>query len=344
MVILDQQLSNPLIFNLTVAGKIRITSQPINYLNSIIIYLIHFTLNQHTTRHSRHPTYNFLIMKTKTTSTSSQAYAYFEKARQTIPQRTVPKRQPFNLSHWKKKLASHPSQSFQNYILNGIKHGFRIGYSHGKPHNYQHNFADKDTATQNAVTDWIFKGVQEGYILGPFKKDEVPIKNVVISPMGTVPKNKHTPEDGLKRPIHNLSAPKRKPGRTVRGLSVNDSLKKHMTTVTYPTFKKTVRLVHAVGPDGAIWIIDMSKAFLRIPTHQSDWWLLGLEWQGYIFIIVCLPFGLASAPKIYTAFADALEWIMQKDPSIWTSETGIKLILHYLDDYFAGHPDHYCEE
>ena len=40
-----------------------------------------------------------------------------------------------------------------------------------------------------------------------------------------------------------------------------------------------------------------------------------------------LPFGLRSAPKIFSAIADALEWILL--------DQGMSLILHYLDDFLT---------
>ena len=45
-----------------------------------------------------------------------------------------------------------------------------------------------------------------------------------------------------------------------------------------------------------------------------------------------LPFGLRSAPKIFNAVADALEWCVSKE--------GVELIFHYLDDFaVVGPPD-----
>jgi len=38
-----------------------------------------------------------------------------------------------------------------------------------------------------------------------------------------------------------------------------------------------------------------------------------------------MPFGLLSAPKIFTAVADAVEWVLQKRE--------VKFIIHYLDDF-----------
>ena len=44
-----------------------------------------------------------------------------------------------------------------------------------------------------------------------------------------------------------------------------------------------------------------------------------------------LPFGLRSAPKIYTAVADAMQWILGKE--------GVD-VIHYLDDFFmVGAPN-----
>ena len=44
-----------------------------------------------------------------------------------------------------------------------------------------------------------------------------------------------------------------------------------------------------------------------------------------------LPFGLRSAPKLFTAIADTLMWIME--------QRGVTHVLHYLDDFlFLGNP------
>ena len=45
-----------------------------------------------------------------------------------------------------------------------------------------------------------------------------------------------------------------------------------------------------------------------------------------------LPFGLRSAPKIFSAIADALDWYLRR--------SGIRYIKHYLDDYIIIGPPH----
>lgn len=45
-----------------------------------------------------------------------------------------------------------------------------------------------------------------------------------------------------------------------------------------------------------------------------------------VYADLYLPFGLQSAPKIFTTFADLLEWVL--------FDQGLPFLLHYLDDSF----------
>ena len=68
-----------------------------------------------------------------------------------------------------------------------------------------------------------------------------------------------------------------------------------------------------------------------IPVHPEDRSLLGMRWEGQLYVDKALPFGLRSAPKIFNAMADGLMWIM--------GEHGVRYGLHYLDDYLLfGRP------
>ena len=57
----------------------------------------------------------------------------------------------------------------------------------------------------------------------------------------------------------------------------------------------------------------------------EDRLLLGMRWRGRVYVDACLPFGLRSAPLIFTALADGLEWIVRQQ--------GVHFIYHYLDNY-----------
>ena len=54
--------------------------------------------------------------------------------------------------------------------------------------------------------------------------------------------------------------------------------------------------------------MDIQQAYRMVPVHPDDRALLGMRWEGGVYIDTRLPFGLRSAPIIFTAVADALEW------------------------------------
>ena len=68
----------------------------------------------------------------------------------------------------------------------------------------------------------------------------------------------------------------------------------------------------------------------HVPVHPDDQALLAVRWQGHTFVDTALPFGLCSAPKIFTALADGLAWGMACE--------GISSFIHYLDDFFFCAP------
>ena len=51
-----------------------------------------------------------------------------------------------------------------------------------------------------------------------------------------------------------------------------------------------------------------------------------MAYGGRTFCDRALPFGLRSAPKLFTAVADGLSWALHCE--------GIANLLHYLDDFF----------
>ena len=77
---------------------------------------------------------------------------------------------------------------------------------------------------------------------------------------------------------------------------------------------------------------DVKHAYRQIPVHPADRPLLGMFWQGTFYIDAVLPFGLRSAPLLFSAVADALEWIVR--------QRGVDHIFHYIDDFvLLGAPE-----
>lgn len=50
-----------------------------------------------------------------------------------------------------------------------------------------------------------------------------------------------------------------------------------------------------------------------------------MMWRDKLYVDTALPFSLRSAPKIFNAVADALQWIMERN--------GVPELLYYLDDF-----------
>ena len=60
-----------------------------------------------------------------------------------------------------------------------------------------------------------------------------------------------------------------------------------------------VRIILVLGQGTQLVKFDIKSAYRIIPVHPSDRLLLGVLWQGEVFVDAVLPFGLCSAPKIF---------------------------------------------
>jgi len=141
------------------------------------------------------------------------------------------------------------------------------------------------------------------------------------SPIGIIPK-KHKPDKW--RLIVDLSAPD--------GHSVNDGIEKALCSLMYISVDRVAETVLQLGPGTLLAKMDIKEAFRIVPIHPSDRLLLAMQWKGKWYIDKVLPFGLRSAPLLFTALADAVEWVIR--------QKGVMYIWHYMDDFIlAGGPD-----
>ena len=66
-------------------------------------------------------------------------------------------------------------------------------------------------------------------------------------------------------------------------------------------------------------------------SYLLDRPLLGMKWREQYYVDTALPFGLRSAPYIFTAIADMVQWML-------TSHHGVDFLRHYLDDFLTLGP------
>ena len=232
---------------------------------------------------------------------------------------------------WKKYLKLY---KYYNYIVDGITCGFKMGIDPSlikddhlitrDPIYIKMTYHEKQ-----AITEWLLKGVGKGFICGPFDLDFNFPWPLHCSPLFVVPK----PGFRKYRPIVHLSW---KQFGYMR--SINELLCEYMKTVTYISFREVVNLVNNAGKGAFIFLIDAQDAYYRVPIHPSDFKYNGLKWGKKYWVFLSLQMGLSSSPKIYTAFADAIEWICVDNNKNLCFLNGIQQLRHYIDDFFACCP------
>ena len=214
-------------------------------------------------------------------------------------------------------LVSHPDRQFADFIIRGLSAGFRIGYTNpGRLRSRSRNHPSC-MANPIVVDQHIARELAAGRLVGPLPNRLQ--EQVHTSPLGLVPKG-HVA--GQWRLIVDLSSPAR--------CSVNDGISKDLCSLHYASLDEALDLIRALGPGTQLVKMDLKEAYRVVPVHPNDHHLLGVSWEGAVYVDRSLPFGLRSAPKIFTAVADAMAWALHT--------RGIRLLLHYLDDFLFFQP------
>ena len=219
---------------------------------------------------------------------------------------------------WERALAVHPDREFAQYVCSGIRHGFRIGFNDLQ--------AQLAPVHRNMISAMEHREVVEKYlgeereaqrVLGPFKRSLFP--EVHVSPFGVIPKA----ESGKWRLILDLSSP--------RGKSVNDGIARDLCSLSYVSVDDIATRVLELGRGALVAKFDLKSAYRHIPVHPDDRRLLGMDWNGELYLDAALPFGLRSAPMIFNAVAEGLAFVIR--------QRGVEGLDHYLDDFsLVGRP------
>ena len=67
-------------------------------------------------------------------------------------------------------------------------------------------------------------------------------------------------------------------------------------------------IIRQLGQNTLLAKVDIKSTYRMVPVHPDDRLLLGMQWENNLYIDGALPFGLRSAPRIFTAVAYAMEW------------------------------------
>ena len=219
---------------------------------------------------------------------------------------------PLVVKIWGQFLKSHPDRVYTRYLLSGIEKGFRIGFNRGRQQILQKSIRNLPTQVPSIISEYLDREVSLSRMMKLPKG--VRSSGVHISPLGAIPK-KNKP--GKWRLIVDLSSP---PGH-----SVNDGISTESSSLSYPSIDHLATIIVSEGHGSFMVKADIKEAYRMLLIHPEDQPLLGVSWENSIYIDKALPFGLRSAPKIFSAVADAIQWILLKK--------GIVNSLHYLDDF-----------
>ena len=228
---------------------------------------------------------------------------------------------PLHPKAWEAGLSDYPDQRFAQFLLRGISNGFRIG---AQGHfGYQPAKRNLQSAYEHpqVVTDYLAREERLGRILRLSPQEVLALPPIQVSPFGVIPK-RHRPNKW--RLIVDLSSPK--------GASINDAIDRNLCSLSYTSIDNAVSFIQTLGPGCLLAKLDLREAYRAVPVHPHDRPLLGLRWDGVTYLDGALPFGLCSAPKLFSALADGLMWILHS--------RGVVSALHYLDDFLLlGPPD-----
>ena len=117
---------------------------------------------------------------------------------------------------------------------------------------------------------------------------------------------------------------------------MNDGISMADSSLSYMSGDDVAKMVAKMGVGTLLGKMDVQSAYQIIPVHPEDHWLLGMQWQGRVCVwtpaspLVCSQHpsfftavargvgcesprseNLLSAPIIFTAVANALEWVVK---------------------------------
>ena len=234
-----------------------------------------------------------------------------------VPPELAVQTSPLVWQDWARALASHPDRRFADYVVRGVRDGFRVGYEPTSKCTQAGRNMQSARDHPEVISVYLADECEKGRVLGPFQPGEVP--GVQTSRFGVIPKKGHN----KWRLILDLSSPK--------GRSVNDGIQADLCSLSYVSVDDAARAIAKAGRGALLAKVDVKSAYRLVPVHPEDRLLLGMSWDDEVYVDSVLPFGLRSAPKIFTALADALEWVVR--------QTGVEVVLHYLDDFLlVGRP------
>ena len=203
------------------------------------------------------------------------------------------------------------------WLLQGLSEGFRIGLEGNDPKSAVNNCLSA-LEKPDIIDNNLSEELSYGSIAGPFLKPL--FKDFVFNCFGVIPKS----EPGNWRLITDLSF--------LRKGSVNGGISDKNASVSYVWILDAILKLLNLGRGAVMAKFDIKRAYRLLPIHHEDRRFFGMKWNNNFFVDLALPFGLRSAPQIFSRFADVLQHMLSNKASV--------PYIQHLDDFLIfGKPN-----
>ena len=193
-----------------------------------------------------------------------------------------------------------------DHICNMLEHGAKLGVvGEGRWPSFEPN-SKSIMEYGDRVADSLQTGILDGYIAGPFTKQEVEEiwpEGYKVSPIMVRLK-----PNGQARIIVDLSAPHGIELGQGEACSPNEGLSgfKEFEIVEMSSDKKFRRALYWAGWPAEVMKMDWSIAYKHVRVHESDHCLQLVSFGGRFFVELCLTFGCGTSPTHYNIMAKLL--------------------------------------
>uniref|UniRef100_A0A1X7UND5 Reverse transcriptase domain-containing protein n=1 Tax=Amphimedon queenslandica TaxID=400682 RepID=A0A1X7UND5_AMPQE len=109
-----------------------------------------------------------------------------------------------------------------------------------------------------------------------------------------------------------------------KGRSVNDNIPSDLCSLSYPSLDDAVSFILELGQFTQMVKLDLKCVYLILPIHRCDYQDLGVVGRAKCLLTSVSRLAFLQ-PKIFTAVADALAWVLHL--------AGIAHLIHYLHNF-----------
>ena len=197
---------------------------------------------------------------------------------------------PLHADFWRRELASHQDNKFAAWVCSSIKQGFCIGFSQNEMELCSSRCNMLLAIEHPQVVTECIQGELASQHLLPVNMSSSQVSLAVHISLLEVILKKGSPTRW--RLIMDLLASQRH--------SINNAITKELCSLHYSLVDKAAMKVAELGTSMLITKMDMHHTYRNIPVVPEDKPLLG------VYVDQLHPFGLRSAPMIFSVIADAL--------------------------------------